>query len=489
MRNCNLNYVEESTYYNHWYPGINPNNPDSDGDGYTDGVEIKYGTDPTDKNSYPISYLLMFYMAADATIGEFTQSTQSLSDYANQYINELKEIKGVGGRVRVVAEIDNYSNSQNPNAYRIFINETHTYSINIGEVDTGDPETLVNFVKWAVDNNHAIHYALIIWSHGKGWKGVAEDDTNIDDLNMSELHKALSEIDSYMSRKLDVIIFNACMMGNFEVAYEIQRDANIMVASPEPMSVRVWPFTNITKDLLTKTANNIDYHPIDFVSEVVLSDYIEEYNSKNGLSKYVKLISAFELNDTNTRNKWIYIDKDIQCISKWLYDNFSNEIPLKNGSSATIAQLFKRILKNMTDDDPNNDVISYYGINNNERYPYFYDINLLSYIFEKIDWNSINANNIQNDFNFISLLHLPPSKGGIRIGEYDDKDYSHEPTHYPENGYYVFFISIYLLDYHEGYGGESWFTYDNSYNDTQFALDTYWNDLLWKLNNTISGGG
>ena len=38
-----------------------------------------------------------------------------------------------------------------------------------GDTNTGDPQILYEFVKWAVDNYPADRYALILWNHGSGW--------------------------------------------------------------------------------------------------------------------------------------------------------------------------------------------------------------------------------------------------------------------------------------------------------------------------------
>ena len=38
-----------------------------------------------------------------------------------------------------------------------------------GDTNTGDPQILYEFVKWAADNYSADRYALILWNHGSGW--------------------------------------------------------------------------------------------------------------------------------------------------------------------------------------------------------------------------------------------------------------------------------------------------------------------------------
>ena len=38
------------------------------------------------------------------------------------------------------------------------------------EVDMGDPQTLEDFVDWAMQTYPASHYALVLWNHGGGWR-------------------------------------------------------------------------------------------------------------------------------------------------------------------------------------------------------------------------------------------------------------------------------------------------------------------------------
>ena len=46
-------------------------------------------------------------------------------------------------------------------------NEEHE---NLGaDVDSGSPQTLVDFIRWSKAKAPADRYALIIWNHGSGW--------------------------------------------------------------------------------------------------------------------------------------------------------------------------------------------------------------------------------------------------------------------------------------------------------------------------------
>ena len=38
----------------------------------------------------------------------------------------------------------------------------------LGQIDSGDPATLLDFVRWAAATAPAQRYALVLWSHGSG---------------------------------------------------------------------------------------------------------------------------------------------------------------------------------------------------------------------------------------------------------------------------------------------------------------------------------
>jgi hypothetical protein len=117
---------------------------------------------------------------------------------------------------------------------------------NLGEVNMGDPKTLVDFTKWAVASYPAENYALILSGHGKGWRGLCWDQTSgNDNLEMKELKSALAEITKANGRPLDVLGFDACLMGMTEVAYEVHDYAAVMVASEHAEPSSGWPYDKI----------------------------------------------------------------------------------------------------------------------------------------------------------------------------------------------------------------------------------------------------
>ena len=113
-------------------------------------------------------------------------------------------------------------------------NITSTMVSSEGELNMGDPDTLVDFAENVHDNYPAQHYALIFWDHGMGWPGVCPDDSHAHDaLELTELDAALDEITTYYGKNLDLIGFDACLMAMLEVDHEIAEYADFRVASEE----------------------------------------------------------------------------------------------------------------------------------------------------------------------------------------------------------------------------------------------------------------
>jgi len=83
-----------------------------------------------------------------------------------------------------------------------------------GERNMGDPQTLIDFVKWTKSNYPADHYALIFWGHGWNWHPgyVMADDTDGDTLEYEETRSAIPSLGF-----IDVVGYDGCNMASFEI--------------------------------------------------------------------------------------------------------------------------------------------------------------------------------------------------------------------------------------------------------------------------------
>jgi hypothetical protein len=83
-----------------------------------------------------------------------------------------------------------------------------------GERNTGDPQTLIDFVNWSKTNYPADHYVLYFWGHGWNWHPgyVMSDDTDADTLDYEEMKTAIPSLGF-----IDVVGYDGCNMASIEI--------------------------------------------------------------------------------------------------------------------------------------------------------------------------------------------------------------------------------------------------------------------------------
>ncbi|HEY6407103.1 MAG TPA: clostripain-related cysteine peptidase [Ktedonobacteraceae bacterium] len=178
----------------------------------------------------------------------------------------------------------------------------------LGQIDSGDPATLIDFIRWAATTAPAQRYALIIWSHGSGWepsemerlakqpvppvppglpglqpaknpvtmaeltqrgaddgrkvffsstmrkmlsldeplnRAIAFDDGSGHSLDTIELGNVLAQATQKLGQPIDLLGMNACLMSNVEVAYQLRNHARVYIASEDLMPAQSWPYDDI----------------------------------------------------------------------------------------------------------------------------------------------------------------------------------------------------------------------------------------------------
>lgn len=167
-------------------------------------------------------WTLMYYLALD----------NNLDENLNYYYHLLRQASE-NRNVNIVAFVDS---RELPAKYLAFWPGGGA-NYPKGEVSTGDPATLQDFVTWAKQNYPAQHYALIIDDHGHGHTGVAWDDhtpgmeldCNLSRcLRLTELRQALTA-----AGKVDVLYMEACLMATIEAAWQLRDLTDYYVASEQ----------------------------------------------------------------------------------------------------------------------------------------------------------------------------------------------------------------------------------------------------------------
>lgn len=215
-------------------------------------------------------WTFLVYMAADNNL-----APDAITDFG-----EMAQVGSSNG-VTIVVQLDLAPGSTWTDTRRFVIQKNGTPAgtpiTKLGEINMGDPASLEDFVVWGVTTYPADHTLLTIWNHGGGWremretlvreamtragapesgvaKAIAVDDTAGDKLFMDEVAQALANARQTTQRKLDVVGFDACLMGMLEVAYEIRNEADYMVGSENPEPMQGWPYHLILGDLAAQPA-------------------------------------------------------------------------------------------------------------------------------------------------------------------------------------------------------------------------------------------
>ena len=109
-----------------------------------------------------------------------------------------------------------------------YIADNSTY-IEKGELDSGSPETLVDFATWAMGLFPTEYTMLVLYDHG-GLPGVSQDVPQSSLIAPNELGAAFRQIVQSQG-KIDVVFMYTCLSGSIDMAYELAESVDWYVAS------------------------------------------------------------------------------------------------------------------------------------------------------------------------------------------------------------------------------------------------------------------
>ncbi|MDC7223139.1 MAG: clostripain-related cysteine peptidase [Spirochaetales bacterium] len=229
--------------------------PDGDVDSY---IESYVDSTDSDYDYQPRStdWTVMYYVDAD----------NDLESYLLDDMYELSEGMESTDMMNVIAlvdRIDGYSdnssilgsNFTDTRLFRIGANEIYSlsggdYFSDIGtdlsgEYNMGDGETLKTFIEYCKENYPADNYALVITNHGGGVKGDSDSSdsealagglgsdgiaskavsydytSDYDCIYTAEMTDVLDD-----SHSVDLMVYDACLMGLLEIAYQYRPDVD-----------------------------------------------------------------------------------------------------------------------------------------------------------------------------------------------------------------------------------------------------------------------
>jgi hypothetical protein len=266
-------------------------------------------------------------MSAKWTFMVYVAGYNSLSSFAGKDLAEMRKVGSSDG-LKVAVFVKRLEQQA---AHRIIVGKDGKAEEreNLGSgVDSGSPQTLLDFIRWAKAKAPAERYALIIWNHGSGWdpldfdelyehvkavgvtprelsvrtasqlgrslfrptleaalskpnagaRAIASDDGTGHSLDTLELGEVLAKAHKELGRPLDLLGMDACLMSCLEVAYQSEKDVRAVVSSEELEPGDGWPYGKILADL--RSNPSMDGAAL---GRVVVKRYIESYKAHEEL--------------------------------------------------------------------------------------------------------------------------------------------------------------------------------------------------------------
>jgi hypothetical protein len=181
------------------------------------------------------------------------------------------------------------------------------------ELNTGDPENLVQFVQWAQERFPAQHYALILSDHGSGLGGGMMDDTSGKDLlTLKDMDNALNQITANGAHKIDVLYLDTCLMAMLEDIYQFRNYARYYVGSENLQWSWADPYYHYVADVTA------DSTPAD-VATIMTNAYADAGIARSG-SFTISAVDLSHLSDVITATNQLAgeLDEHMVTISNTL---------------------------------------------------------------------------------------------------------------------------------------------------------------------------
>jgi len=198
---------------------------------------------------------------ADWTVLVYMAGDNNLEEAAIADINEMESVL-LSDAIQVGVLLDRAAGYDSSNGdwtdtrvgvvrYDAGASAVSTQFTSWGERNTGDPSLLVDFLGWGAVTLPAQHYAVILWDHGGATFGSMSDYGNgHDDLSLAELTSALAA----SSIPIDVLGFDACLMGTVEVRHAVAGSVDYFVASEETEGFEGWDYADVLRDVMAWSA-------------------------------------------------------------------------------------------------------------------------------------------------------------------------------------------------------------------------------------------
>lgn len=218
---------------------------------------------------------------------------------------EMEEATANCPNLRFIIEADGTEEWQNNicknnKKQRLIIENGFTDIIETGKsTNMGDPDTFRNFITWGIAKYPSEYMVLDFWNHGSGSiNGVCFDETyDMDSLTLQEIDSVLST--AGLTRKFELIGFDACLMSTIEVANILVPYGKYMLASQNLESGYGWDYRGFSSGINggAKSGDTLGKYLADAYYKGTIRTYeaADATQAVIDLSKIDEFIKAFNL--------------------------------------------------------------------------------------------------------------------------------------------------------------------------------------------------
>jgi len=135
-------------------------------------------------------------------------------------------------------------------------------------LNSANPAVLSEVLQDAINMYPANEYGLILWSHGSSWMPNGIDLRSFGNDNGTRMN--IPELANALPVHFNFILFDACLMGAVEVAYELKDKTDYLIAPSTETIAEGFPYNEIVPELLQP---QIDYN-------AVAQTYFDYYNAQ-----------------------------------------------------------------------------------------------------------------------------------------------------------------------------------------------------------------
>ncbi len=195
------------------------------------------------RGSFPREWTILVYQGGD-------------NGLSNVLEEDIEEMKRAGPPANAAVIVQNEDTALGTRRMLLGTGKTTQLGGTAG-VNAADPRVLADFISWGYRAFPARRMALVIASHGTGWRPVSirsaiiSDDSASAMMSIPDLQTALAYGTKVHGgfRPLDFLGLDACLMGMFEIAVQLQDHTSYLAFSQANVPAPGWNYETLFKSL------------------------------------------------------------------------------------------------------------------------------------------------------------------------------------------------------------------------------------------------